>query len=94
MLQVVLDLLQLLDGLVDAGDVAEGGLGWSLATVLCLLRPNCITRPPPPWERFITNSRMPPMSSTGRITVTSVPISALGFCASTSVGTSDFAATP
>ncbi len=23
-------------------------LGWSLATVLCLLRPNCITRPPPP----------------------------------------------
>ena len=43
--------------------------GWSLATVLCLLRPNCITRPPPPCERFITNSRIPPISSTGRKTV-------------------------
>ena len=64
---------------------------WSSAgpwrRVLCLLRPNCITRPPPPCERFITNSRMPPISSTGRNTVISVDRNALGFWGSTSIGT-------
>jgi len=28
--------------------------GWSLVTSFALLRPNCMTRPPPPCERFKT----------------------------------------
>ena len=69
-------------------------LGWSLLTVLCLLRPNCMTRPPPPCERFMTNSRMPPISSTGSSTVMKVDSRAFGFWGSTSVGTPAFCRMP
>ena len=61
--------------------------GWSFDTVLCRLRPNCITRPPPPCERFITQSRTPAIRTTGRITVMSVLISVFGSCGSESYGT-------
>ena len=61
--------------------------GWSFDTVLCRLRPNCMTRPPPPCERFITQSRTPAIRTTGRITVMSVLISVFGSCGSESYGT-------
>ncbi len=63
-------------------------LGWSLLTTLCLLRPNCITRPPPPCERFITQISTPAIRSTGSSTVTKVPSSWFGFCGSVLLGTS------
>ena len=49
LLQEVLDLLQLFDGLVGAGDVVEGDLsGVSLETSLAFDLPNCMTLLPPP----------------------------------------------
>ena len=39
--------------------------GWSFETTFAFDFPNDITRLPPPWERFMTQIRMPPMRSTG-----------------------------
>ena len=72
-LQVVLDFLQLLDRFVDTGHVAERGLRLVLGDGLVLAATELHPPAPPPCDRFITNSRMPPIRSTGRITVISVP---------------------
>ena len=60
--------------------------GWSFVTCLARALPNCITRPPPPWDWFMMKMNAPTIRITG-ISWKRNPTSADPFCGSTETST-------